>query len=327
MAKVLGDIIGNTEGGQISAGHQDLLAYLDNIQQLGRVAVQIDNVGCLAGRLSTGVHGHRHICLSQRRGIICARRRSWPPCIRPPGIHGSAAVCPPAWPGPENRPPGPRQQWQRAVKGLSPVIMTVLMPITAQLQETLLDTGLDDVLQVDYPQDLRIAADDKRCGTCPGDPVHYVVQIIGNYFTAPVSVKRRSGNQRRLYGTVFQFMLTPEIRVSALKAISSASAASISCLRLYFCLAKTTTLRPSGVSSDSDAIRAASASSLFRMAPHRDKSYRLTVTEGNGAGLVQEQHIHVAGSFNGAARQGNDVFLRRACPCRQYLLPEEAPLW
>ena len=66
-----------------------------------------------------------------------------------------------------------------AVSGLSPVIMIGLDPHAAQLQEALLDAALDDVLQVDDPEDLAVAADHQRRCAAPGDLVHHVIQIAG----------------------------------------------------------------------------------------------------------------------------------------------------
>ena len=48
---------------------------------------------------------------------------------------------------------------------------------------------------------------------------------------------------------------------------------------------------------------------LFRMAAHRDKGHRLPVAEGDGAGLVEQQDVDVAGRLDGPAGQGDDVFL------------------
>ena len=57
-----------------------------------------------------------------------------------------------------------------AVSGLSPVIMTVRMPILRKLREALLDAAFDDVLEYDHAEhcaafrdDERRAARDARC--------------------------------------------------------------------------------------------------------------------------------------------------------------------
>ena len=43
----------------------------------------------------------------------------------------------------------------------------------------------------------------------------------------------------------------------------------------------------------------------------REELHRLAVAQGDGAGFVQEQHVHVARGFRGAAAHGQDVFLHQ----------------
>ena len=61
--KLRGDIVGDAEGGQIATSHQDLFPHLDDVEEFGRVAVQIDDIGRLFRSLSTGVHRHRYVRL------------------------------------------------------------------------------------------------------------------------------------------------------------------------------------------------------------------------------------------------------------------------
>ena len=71
-------------------------------------------------------------------------------------------------------------------------------------------------------------------------------------------------------------------------------------------------LRPSGVSSAREASCAASASSST-VTPGRGNELRgLAVAQGDGAGLVQEQDVHVAGRLDGPAAHGQDVLLDHA---------------
>jgi len=48
------------------------------------------------------------------------------------------------------------------------------------------------------------------------------------------------------------------------------------------------------------------------MTADRDEVHRLAVAEGDGAGLVEQQHVHVACCLDGPARQCNDVLLEQA---------------
>ena len=82
----------------------------------------------------------------------------------------------------------------------------------------------------------------------------------------------------------------------------------------YFCLARTTIERPSGVSSASEESCAASASSRS-LTPRCGMNAGLTIAERDGPGLVEQQCVDVAGGFDGAAGDGDDVgWIRRSMP-------------
>ena len=49
-----------------------LLPDFDDLDELGRVAVQVDHVAGFARRLGAGVHGHAHVGLGQRRRVVGA---------------------------------------------------------------------------------------------------------------------------------------------------------------------------------------------------------------------------------------------------------------
>ena len=70
--EVLGHVVGDGEGGQRAAGDQHLLADLDDLDELGRVAVEVDHVAGLARGLGAGVHGDADVGLSQRRRVVGA---------------------------------------------------------------------------------------------------------------------------------------------------------------------------------------------------------------------------------------------------------------
>ena len=70
-----------------------------------------------------------------------------------------------------------------AVSGLSPVIITVLMPILRKLGKALLDATLDDILEMDDTQRLAVAGYDQRCAAGAGDGIHSGLQVRRNGMT------------------------------------------------------------------------------------------------------------------------------------------------
>ena len=70
--------------------------------------------------------------------------------------------------------------------------------------------------------------------------------------------------------------------------------------------------RPSGVSSASEASCAASASSSIVDARRGNELGRHAVAERDRAGLVEQQHVHVAGGLDGAAARGQHVAAHQA---------------
>ena len=70
--EVLGDVVGDREGGQGAAGDQQLLADLDDLDQLRRIGVEVDHVARLARRLGAGVHRDADVGLGQGGGVVGA---------------------------------------------------------------------------------------------------------------------------------------------------------------------------------------------------------------------------------------------------------------
>ena len=70
--EVLGDVVRDRERRQRAARHQELLADLDDLDQLRRVRVEIDHVAGFLRRLRAGVHRHADVGLRQRRRVVGA---------------------------------------------------------------------------------------------------------------------------------------------------------------------------------------------------------------------------------------------------------------
>ena len=68
--EVLGDVVGDRERRQRSPGDQQLLADLNDLDQLRWVRVEVDHVPGLARSLGAGVHRHADVGLRQRRSVV-----------------------------------------------------------------------------------------------------------------------------------------------------------------------------------------------------------------------------------------------------------------
>ncbi len=72
MAKVFRHVVGDRERGQRAASHQKLLADLDDLDELGRIRVEVHHVPCFASGLGAGVHGDADIGLGECGRVIGA---------------------------------------------------------------------------------------------------------------------------------------------------------------------------------------------------------------------------------------------------------------
>ncbi len=70
--EIFRDVVGDGEGGERAARHQQLLADLDDLDELGRIAVEVDHVAGLARGHRAGVHRDADVGLGQRRRVVGA---------------------------------------------------------------------------------------------------------------------------------------------------------------------------------------------------------------------------------------------------------------
>ncbi len=73
--EVFGDVVGDGERRERSAGDEELLADLDDVDELGGIGVEVDHVPGFLGRLGAGVHRHAHVGLGERGGVVGAVTR------------------------------------------------------------------------------------------------------------------------------------------------------------------------------------------------------------------------------------------------------------
>ncbi len=144
-----------------------------------------------------------------------------------------------------------------AVSGLSPVIITVLMPMRRSSAEALFDAAFDDVFEIDDAQRRLPFGDDQRRAAALGD-VFDGVADFAVHVAALAAARIDRWRRRPLCGFARPSKSTPLMRVWAENGMKFApSSWMLRPRRPYFSLAKTTMLRPSGVSSASEASWAA----------------------------------------------------------------------
>ena len=68
--EVLGDVVCDGERRQRAPGYKQLLADLDDVDELGGVGVEVDHVARLFGCRRARVHGDTDVCLGERRRVV-----------------------------------------------------------------------------------------------------------------------------------------------------------------------------------------------------------------------------------------------------------------
>jgi len=176
--EVLGDIVGDAEGGERAARHQHLFAGFDDLDQLGGVGVEIHHVARFLGRLGAGIHGDGYIRLGQRRRVIGAI----------PG-HGHQTTLLLMFPDQFQLHFGRRLGQKIIHAGLGgdggggdAVIAgdhDGLDAHAAQFGEALLDSALHDVLEFDDPQNPGTLGDGQRRAAATRDLIDECLDGLG----------------------------------------------------------------------------------------------------------------------------------------------------
>ena len=107
-----------------------------------------------------------------------------------------------------------------AVRRLSPVTMTVRMPIRRSSSNRSTMPGLDGVLQVDQPEDLAVLGDGQRRAALAGDPLGLLLQVGRRRAAAT----RCTIESTAPFMSAVPFIRRPLIRVSAVNGTTSAPA-------------------------------------------------------------------------------------------------------
>ncbi len=164
--EVFRDVVGDRERRQRAARHQELLADLDDLDQLGRIRVQVDHVAGFLRRLRAAVHHDGHVGLRQRGrivGAVAGHRDELALCLDVAnqlelcfGRHFREEVI-------NTGLRGDRGRRELVVAGDH----DRLDAHPAQFREAFLDMGLDDVLELDHAENMPAFGDHERRRAAP----------------------------------------------------------------------------------------------------------------------------------------------------------------
>ncbi len=306
--EVLGDVVGHREGGQRATGHQQLFADLHHVQQLGWVAVQVHQVGGLAGGLGAIVHGHADVGLGQRRGVVgtvathgdhlafglftadalqFALRRSLGNKVIDPGFGGNCS------------------RSQRVIAGHHDGANTH----RPQLGETLANAGFNHVLQVNGTEQLAVAGHQQRRAPALGDSLNVAGQGRRHLLAAQIEVI-----EHRIDRTLAVAMPLPvgpgqagfgrernHLDRLTGRLLHRVQAAQVLDNRLALG-------GVIGQRGQQRRLRQVAGGHARRL----EHGAAAAVTEGDGAGLVQQQHVYVTGRLYCTARLGDHVQAHQA---------------
>ena len=290
------------------AGDQQLLADLDDLHQLRRVRVEVDHVAGFLGRRRAGVHRDADVGLRERRARRSCRRRSSRRGRRPPArcliraifVSGVASARKSSTPD--------SCAIAAAVSGLSPVIITVRIPIFRSWANRSTRPSLMMSFSSITPRSCRSFA--TASGVPPARAIRStsVVQSPG---PCRARTTRRSRRPRPC-GSRCPSRSTPLIRVCAVNGTNCACVSSSSRSRMpYRSFASTTIDRPSGVSSASEANCATSASSCSSTPGAGRNATAWRFPSVIVPGLVEQQRRDVAGRLDGAPAHREHVVLHQ----------------
>ena len=168
--EVLGHVVRHRERGERPAGDQQLLADLDDLDQLRRIRVEVHHVPRLSRGLGAGVHGHAHVRLRQRGGVVRAVAGHGHELAVALALADQLELA-------LGRGLGEEVVHARLVGDLGGGERVVagdhhrLDAHRPQLVEAVADPLLDHVLQVDHAQHLAVARDRERRAALAGHPV------------------------------------------------------------------------------------------------------------------------------------------------------------
>src|SRR5271163_2240037 len=301
--EIFRDVVGDRERGQGTARHQQLFADADDLDQLGRIRVEIDHVARFAGGLGAGLHGDADVGLRKSGGVVgavAAHRDQSAALLFLPDISQLVLG---------------RRLGEEVVdagfrgdgRGGERIVSRDHHRLDAhrpQLGEARADVGLDDVLQVDDPEQLAVVGDRQRSSPGTRDSIDRLNELGGRGFARQARLR-----QDRVDGALAQHAagqidagnagLRGERHDRALRRIRRRDVVAVPGER-----DDRASLGGLVVEArQQDRLRQL----LFRHTRDRDELVGHAVAESDRPRLVEQQRIDVARRLDGAAGRGNDV--------------------
>ena len=307
-------VVGDGERRQRAARHQQLLADLHDLDELGRIGVEIDHVAGFARGLGAGIHGDADIGLRQSRRIVGAVAAHGDElalgllgadqlelllgrCLREEIIDaGFSRDC-------------------RSGHGVVAGDHDGADAHAAELGEALADAAFDDVLELDDAEQLAVLGHRKRRASGLGDP-------LGDGVDLPLELGADRGLARGGGAATDRLRRLEVIDHRVDRALADPRAVDLDTAH--------PALRGERDELGAELVNVAAADAVFLLGQHHDRAAfgrlvgerselccvrqlllahaahghegcRLPVAEGDGAGLVEQERIDVAGRLDGAA--------------------------
>ena len=309
--EVLRHVVGDREGRERPAGHQELFADAHDLDQLGGIAVEIDHVARFARGIGAGLHGDADVGLGERRrvvGAVAAHR------------HKPAAGLLLADQAQLGLGRGLGQEvvdarFRRDGRGGLRIVAGNHHGAdahAAQFGETLADAALHHVLQIDDSQHLAVARHCERRAALLGNGAGDAVDLLHRRRSAHGArmghhgIHRALADDRAFMVDAAHAGLRRESHELPLEVGDVDAAQAILLLRQHDDRAALGRLvRQAGELGHAGHL-------ILVDAAHGEELRGVAVAERDGAGLVEQQRIDIARRLDGAAGRGQHVEAHQA---------------
>ena len=306
--EILRDVVGDREGGQRAARHQELLPDAHDLDELGGIAVEIDHVAGLAGGLRAALHGNADIRLRERGCVIGAVAAHGDETALALFVADIGQLVLRRGLGDEIVDAGLRRDRRRR-DGVVAGDHHRADAHAAQLREPLLDVRLHDVLQMDDADDPSALGEAERRSARARDALDGGVE--GRDFGRRPAAGAGHEAANCVDGALADLAIA-DIRAGKTRRRRERNEVRAR-LRLF---RDGDAIALAGEGEDGAALRGLIGEACFDGEPrgfllgdagNRDDLGRHAIAEGDRAGLIEQQRVDVAGRLDGPAGHGEHI--------------------